>query len=370
MAEAEELNNLEELEAVEGAINGKMMALPCIGQCQRTLVRSPAAAILLDESLRIFWVNWTFEQVYGISEEAVGNTLISYFKEDLKEKKAQSLYKSINSAEQGHNWYGRLEKKGKDSMAIIANLLLLPLYDYNQQQEKPIGYQGIFDDISGEFRLMLKNTYESLLGAARLKDNDTGNHIQRVNRYSQRMAEVLESQEEYPQVDREFIENIGFLAAMHDVGKIGTPDDILNKAGPLETWEWEIMKDHTINGAYILASYPHPMAKEIGLRHHEHWDGKGYPHGVSGDLIPISARIVSLADVYDALRMKRAYKKSFSHEKAVQLIIENRGTQFDPGLVSLFERMEKDFHRIYDDLKDSEDPSLRRPAPQDDLEAG
>ena len=139
---------------------------------------------------------------------------------------------------------------------------------------------------------------------------------------------------------------------MHDVGKIGTPDDILNKQGPLEDWEWEIMKEHTINGAYILSTYPNPMAREIALRHHEWWNGAGYPHGLSGDLIPLSARIVTIADVYDALRMERSYKKAFSHEKAKTIIREEKGSHFDPDLIDIFEKIETDFREIFEELND------------------
>ncbi|MQY77251.1 MAG: HD domain-containing protein, partial [Spirochaeta sp.] len=200
---------------------------------------------------------------------------------------------------------------------------------------------------------MLRTTYNSLLGAARLKDNDTGNHIERVNRYARKMAEALHGIDEYPEVDREFIENIGFLAAMHDIGKIGTPDDILNKAASLEAWEWEIMQEHTLNGAYIMSSYPNSMAKEIALRHHECWDGSGYPHGLSGELIPLSARLVAIGDVYDALRMKRNYKQPFNHQEAQKMIIKDRGSHFDPSLVEYFKELENDFYRIFEELKDA-----------------
>ena len=136
-------------------------------------------------------------------------------------------------------------------------------------------------------------------------------------------------------MDKDFIEDIGFLAAMHDVGKIGTPDDILNKEGPLNEFEWGIMKEHTKNGAFILSSYPNPMAKEIALSHHEWWNGSGYPYNLEGTMIPLSARIVTLADVYDALRMKRSYKPAYSHEIAIQKIQQEREVHFDPEIVDV-----------------------------------
>ena len=200
-------------------------------------------------------------------------------------------------------------------------------------------------------------TFKSILEAAKLKDNDTGLHDERVSYYCKKMAEYLYAIQRYPQIDPDFIENIGFLAAMHDVGKIGTPDYILQKPGKLTEQEWEIMREHTINGTFILSSYPVPMAKEIALSHHEWWNGGGYPFKLEGMMIPLSARIVTIADVYDALRMKRTYKNEYTHEEAMRRIVAGSGTQFDPALVEVFVRMNTDFDDIWNLLKDS-DPGV------------
>jgi putative two-component system response regulator len=154
----------------------------------------------------------------------------------------------------------------------------------------------------------------------------------------------------YPEIDQEFIEAIGIVAAMHDVGKIGTPDDILNKDGKLEHWEWEVMKEHTINGAYILSTHPEEMAKHIALFHHEWFDGSGYPYGISDQMIPLPSRIVALADVYDALRMERSYKKAFSHRLACQEIERGRGNHFDPEISGVFLEMGDEIARVFSDL--------------------
>ena len=139
---------------------------------------------------------------------------------------------------------------------------------------------------------------------------------------------------------------------MHDVGKIGTPDDILNKTGKLNDSEWKIMRGHTINGAYILGSYPNPMAKDIALFHHERWDGDGYPYQLAGDMIPLAARMVTVADVYDALRMKRSYKDAFTHEEAAKIIVKDSGSHFDPLIIRYFILLHKKFKEIYDFLPD------------------
>ncbi len=171
--------------------------------------------------------------------------------------------------------------------------------------------------------------------------------------YSKSFANKLFDNPDYPEVNTEFIENILFLAPMHDVGKIGTPDDILTKPSSLNSSEWKIMKEHTINGAYILKAYPDPMAAQIATFHHEKWNGNGYPYGVSGSDIPLPARIVSIADVYDALRMKRSYKDEFSHKKAQEIITKDAGSHFDPYLVELFNNNNREFESIYEKLKDS-----------------
>ena len=248
-----------------------------------------------------------------------------------------------------------MESKHRNRLNIIANIIINPFTDnsvYNENYSSPLFFIGIFDDISEGNKALLEGTFISLLEASKLKDNDTGNHIKRVGEYSKSISNKLFDNPFYPEVNTEFIENIFFLAPMHDVGKIGTPDDILTKPSALNSAEWKIMKHHTISGAYILKAYPDPMAAQIATFHHEKWNGKGYPYGVSGQDIPLPARIVSIADVYDALRMKRSYKEPFSHNKAVEIITNDAGSHFDPYLVELFINYNNEFETIYKKLKD------------------
>ncbi len=161
------------------------------------------------------------------------------------------------------------------------------------------------------------------------------------------MAKELYHKKGFEKVDVDFIDDIGFLASMHDVGKVGTPDDILNKEGPLSNWEWSIMQEHTKNGAFILSTYPNPMAKEIAISHHEKWDGSGYPFQLAGDMIPLSAKIVSIADVYDALRMRRSYKPAYDHKTTIDKMMGEKATHFDPTLLEIFYSINKDFDDIY-----------------------
>jgi len=223
-----------------------------------------------------------------------------------------------------------------------------------QANQAPDNFIVLFDDVTQENKKLLQSVFISLLEASKLKDNDTGKHIVRVNFYSERLARELYNRPGYEEVDRDFIEDIGFLASMHDVGKIGTPDDILNKEGPLSDWEWTIMKEHTKNGAFILSTYPNPMAREIALNHHERWDGTGYPFQLEGPMIPLSARIVTIADVYDALRMKRSYKEAYDHETSIEKMLAWKGKNFDPQLFDVFMTIQSDFEKIYADNADEE----------------
>ena len=168
--------------------------------------------------------------------------------------------------------------------------------------------------------------------AAEYKDNETGLHVIRMSPYSR----VLALAAGFSEAQAEELLN---AAPMHDVGKIGIPDAVLRKPGKLDGEEWEVMKQHAQIGADIIGEHPSGllrMAREIALNHHEKWDGSGYPRGIGGAEIPVEARIIAIADVFDALTSERPYKKAWPVEEAVQLLREQSGRHFDPELVELF----------------------------------
>lgn len=169
--------------------------------------------------------------------------------------------------------------------------------------------------------------------AAEFKDNETGYHVIRMSNYAYILGKA------YGLSDEE-ADDLLNAAPMHDVGKIGIPDSILLKPGKLDKEEWEIMCRHPEFGAQIIGQHDSrllQLASTIALSHHEKWDGSGYPKGLVGEEIPLEARIVAIADVYDALTSKRPYKEAWSAEKAIETIVQNAGSHFDPALVKLFQ---------------------------------
>jgi putative two-component system response regulator len=195
--------------------------------------------------------------------------------------------------------------------------------------------------------------------ATEYRDQMTGGHIRRTREYvALTIDHIPDINQDYAPAP-EYAANIVPASQLHDIGKVAIPDAVLLKTGKLTDEEWKIMKTHPQHGADILTDAAAELgsqslldvAREIALAHHEKWDGGGYPHGLKGEAIPISARITSVADVYDALRDKRPYKPGFDHETARQIILEGRGTHFDPLLTDVFERVHPEFGRLYDTIK-------------------
>ncbi|GMO46378.1 MAG: HD-GYP domain-containing protein [Termitinemataceae bacterium] len=321
-------------------------------------VPSPSAAMFhtsvfpvlnIDKNFRIVYSNPAGKKFFTGLSSILGSLFFDVFGKYFQIEDVKGVRATVLQGANGSCWRGLAQIKTRDHPTVLTRVYIFPS---GLNSADTTLFTVMFDDVTEENRSLLRSVFMSLLEASKLKDNDTGEHITRVNYYSQALAKILFNRPGYDIVDAEFIDNIGFLASMHDVGKIGTPDDVLNKEGPLSDWEWSIMQEHTKNGAFILSTYPNPMAKEIALAHHEKWNGKGYPFQIEGPMIPLAARIVSIADVYDALRMKRSYKPSFSHDVAMEKILESKGTQFDPDLIDIFIGISDDFNQIFEANKD------------------
>jgi len=218
-------------------------------------------------------------------------------------------------------------------------------------------------------------TIVAMASLAETRDNETGNHIRRTQNYVRVLAKQMQTHPRFRDVlTDETIELLYKSAPLHDIGKVGIPDRILLKPGKLTPEEFEIMKTHTTLGRdAILAAEARldvsnsflSLAREIAYSHQEKWDGSGYPEGLSGDDIPVSARLMAVADVYDALISRRVYKAPLSHDDAVAVIVEGSGAHFDPDLVAGFVELESEFRAIAQQFSDS-DAEIRAKARVDE----
>lgn len=187
-----------------------------------------------------------------------------------------------------------------------------------------------------------------LVQATKYRDQETFHHLKRISEYSRILAENLGLSEEW-------VSFIHDAAPIHDIGKIGIPDKVLQKKGKLTKKEFQLMKTHTTIGAEIISDHYSnllSMARDIALNHHERWDGSGYPNGLRGEDIPLSARIVSVADVFDALTTKRSYKQAWSFDDAFEYIVEQSEKMFDPKVIKAFQKLRLQVEAIYEQFKE------------------
>ena len=207
-------------------------------------------------------------------------------------------------------------------------------------------------------------TILTMASLAETRDSDTGNHIRRTQYYVKALAQHLSKHAKFAtRLTDSYIQMLFKSAPLHDIGKVGIPDRILLKPGRFEPAEFEIMKTHTTLGRDAIEHAEKQlgmhveflsMAKEIALSHQEKWDGSGYPQGLAGEAIPLSARLMAVADVYDALISRRVYKEGMPHDKAVSIIQEGRGSHFDPDLVDAFVALQQEFRDIAAQFADSD----------------
>jgi putative two-component system response regulator len=223
-------------------------------------------------------------------------------------------------------------------------------------------------DLEGIVRTQVKEISDSQMATiyalaklAESRDDDTGRHIERVQEYCVILARALIGHpRDADRITVSYVDNLYRASPLHDIGKVGIPDAVLLKPGKLTPEEFEVMKRHTVLGARTLEAvkerYPQNAFVGMGIAvassHHEKWSGAGYPDGLAGTRIPLSARLLAVADVYDALRSRRPYKEPFTHQKSVQIIAEGAGAHFDPEVVKVFMAREEEFRRVRDALGD------------------
>jgi two-component system response regulator RpfG len=239
----------------------------------------------------------------------------------------------------------------RECLARCRNLLTLRRQQLALEDRRRL-LEHMVEDATREVREREKETLLRLARAGEFRDEETGYHLIRMARYSRLIANALG-------LDRDEAETVELAAPLHDIGKIGIPDQILLKPAKLDAAEWQVMQRHPVIGHEILkgsASKYVRMGALIALGHHEKYDGSGYPNGLVGDHIPLCARIVAVADVYDALTSVRPYKSAWSSDEALEFVASQAGRHLDPRLVEAFAGLKKEVLQIQNEWRDPPQP--------------
>jgi putative two-component system response regulator len=232
--------------------------------------------------------------------------------------------------------------------ALERSRLIRQNEEYRRNLERMVHEQTV------EIRQTRDIALITLAKLAESRDNATGQHLERMAAYSRRLAEQLAAGPYRGMISQDFVDHLFKSSPLHDIGKVGIPDSILRKPGPLDEGERTVMRTHPRIGGDTLRKVIEQfrgntflsMGMEIAYHHHERWDGRGYPHGLPGEHIPLAARIVAVADAYDAITSQRPYKIGFDHGEAVRRIVVDRGEHFDPVLVDAFLDCQAEFDEI------------------------
>ena len=293
---------------------------------------------------KITYVNQAFINISQYSEdELIGESHSKVRDPDMPPSTFTQMWKTIQSKKK---WKGVIKNRAKDGSVYIVDSLIIPLLDDDGEIIEYIGIrhditklESYKEDLQKQLSIAIKDIEDTQkevvftmgsIGETRSKE--TGFHVKRVAEYSYILAKLSGIDEEKAQL-------LKLASPMHDIGKVGIPDAILNKPGRLTPDEFEIMKTHSFLGYEMLKNSTRDILKTsatVAYQHHERWDGKGYPQGLKEQEIDINGRITSICDVFDALGSDRCYKKAWELEKILDLFREGKGTQFDPNLIDLF----------------------------------
>ncbi|MDI9371051.1 MAG: response regulator [Synergistaceae bacterium] len=324
---------------------------------------SPAQRLMLARQLK----KWEYEVIEasdgaeGLTRFQVESPAIVITDLDMPVMDGIALIERIRALESSRTYIIVLSASGDKSTVVTA--LAHGADDY---LVKPYHPDELHVRLSGAERVLRLQNQELLIFAmAQLVDirsSETGAHLERVQFFCRRLAEELAGDDVSLGISASWISSLVSMSPLHDIGKIGIPDAILNKPGRLDPDEFEIMKDHVNIGVSVLSRIyertryaPFGFAIELIASHHEKWDGSGYPNGLSGKEIPLSGRIVALADVYDAISSQRVYKPAFPRDECRRIILEGSGSHFDPALVGIFDRIEDELWSVVERLRDSHD---------------
>lgn len=324
-----------------------------------------SSIIVLDENGHILNLNSAAEKVYRNKwENMVGEHYDSILRASKKSESFAKL-KRLVSENEGKFIQSEVVRIRHDGEKIYTYAAFTEI---KNSSGEVIAYSLTEKDLTERVHLenKLRDSFEqiketqsaAIIGFAKLteyRDKDTGRHLERMREFTRIMATTLRNNPEYTDyITDEYLEDITLSSILHDVGKVGIEDQVLLKPGLLSEPEFDLIKRHVLLGGEALDVVDSKlnkksfltMGKEIARYHHERWDGKGYPEGLKAKEIPLSARIVAIADVYDALTSKRPYKEAYSHAKAVEIIAAERAKQFDPEIVDVFLENHEVFERV------------------------
>ena len=315
------------------------------------------ALFITDRNGQIIHVNKQFQQMYGYGEEEVIGknpnilnagleTYMNFgYSEDAYRKLFEDMWAKLGDTKIGR-WEGMVINRSKSGKVMWIRSVTDAVFN---DEGKITHFVSMPIDITSALSRAdnaKRDLYKAISELAELRDNETGAHMRRVGIYAKLIAKELGLPEKT-------CNDLEVFAPMHDIGKVGIPDNILLAERKLTTEEFEAIKRHTLYGYNIVSKNKEMnIVSEITLSHHEWYDGTGYPYGLKGEDIPIAARIVALCDVYDALRSKRPYKEPWPHDKAMEYIIDSSGGHFDPKVVDAFKKLNKRFKQIFDEIQD------------------
>ena len=318
-----------------------------------TVIDESNSLTRVDTEGKILFVNKRFCELSGYSkEEVIEQSFSAMYADDIDPLIVKQLWETIQS---GHVWRGVLKNKRKDGSLYWVKATVVPIKD---KQGKITEFMSIRNDISEIIKLHeeIESTQQEIIyhmgEIAESRSQETGNHVRRVAEYSRLLALKYG-------LDTQEANKIAMASPMHDIGKVGIPDAILHKPGKLTDEEWEIMKTHAMLGYAVLQHSKRPILQAsaiIAKEHHEKYDGTGYPLGLSGEAIHLYARIVAIADVFDALSHDRCYKKAWEDADVFAFFEKERGAHFDPQLVDMFLAAKEEFLTIRDHFKDALNP--------------
>jgi PAS domain S-box-containing protein len=329
--------------------------------------------VLTDFDHKVLFWNTGAENIFGYTaDEMVGSSIFRLFGTDDLSMEAMESLRRVMEVKAGI-MQGKIRHLSKDGQPLTISMVVSPMLDGSG---KIRGILKLGQDVTQEVRLHdeLLKSYQriqriqgaSIFALAKLaesRDGETAFHLSRLQAYCRLLCNQLVKRERYKELmTQQFIEDLVQCSVLHDIGKVGIPDSILFNPKKFGIDEFEVMKRHSVYGGAALEEAAREagdnesylfLAKDVAYYHHERWDGNGYPFGLLGEEIPLSARIVAVADVYDALTTKRRYKRSYLHEEAREIIVQEKSKQFDPELVEAFLDVEIQFKTIRDKIPTS-----------------